>query len=245
MQQNNGLDKSQLISFGVFSMILIGFMFYFQNRNAQAEQEKLAVDAKKTEQTTKAKPVATNLNAATVTPASVQKVNLQNDELALEFSSIGGQLSSVKLNKYEAFGGKPLYLFNNNNASYGFQFKDKTGKVFNTKDLVFVPTVAGNSVTLSSKIGTAVIQFVYTLKAKYTVDFQVKTQGLATLVNDGKADFVYRREIAKAQGQVMGLDGDIGVAARARWNRQWLVVVSTVALKVSEGLIKLAAGRYR
>ena len=47
MQQNNGLDKKQLISFGIFSMILIGFMFYFQNRNAQAEQEKLALEAKK------------------------------------------------------------------------------------------------------------------------------------------------------------------------------------------------------
>lgn len=199
MQQNNGLDKSQLISFGVFSMILIGFMFYFQNRNAKAEQEQLAIDAKKTEQTTKAKPVANNLNAATVTPASVQKVNLQNDELALEFSSVGGQLSSVKLNKYEAFGGKPLFLFSNNNASYGFQFKDKTGKVFNTKDLVFAPTVAGNSVTLSSKIGTAVIQFVYTLKAKYTVDFQVKTQGLATLVNDGKAEFIWDYTVKGAE----------------------------------------------
>ncbi|MBO6201300.1 MAG: membrane protein insertase YidC [Chryseobacterium sp.] len=199
MQQNNGLDKSQLISFGVFSMILIGFMFYFQNRNAKAEQEQLAIDAKKTEQTTKAKPVANNLNAATVTPASVQKVNLQNDELALEFSSVGGQLSSVKLNKYEAFGGKPLYLFSNNNASYGFQFKDKTNKVFNTKDLVFVPTVAGNSVTLTSKIGTAIIQFVYTLKAKYTVDFQVKTQGLATLVNDGKAEFIWDYTVKGAE----------------------------------------------
>lgn len=199
MQQNNGLDKSQLISFGIFSMILIGFMFYFQNRNAKAEQEQLAIDAKKTEQTTKAKPVANNLNAATVTPASVQKVNLQNDELALEFSSVGGQLSSVKLNKYEAFGGKPLYLFSNNNASYGFQFKDKTNKVFNTKDLVFAPTVAGNSVTLTSKIGTAVIQFVYTLKAKYTVDFQVKTQGLATLVNDGKAEFIWDYTVKGAE----------------------------------------------
>jgi len=199
MQQNNGLDKNQLISFGVFSMILIGFMFYFQNKNAQTDQEQLAANAKKTEQITKAKPVATNLNAANVTAASVQKVNLQNDELALEFSSVGGQLSSVKLNKYQAFGGKPLYLFSNNNASYGFQFTDKAGKVFNTKDLVFAPSVAGNSVTLTSKMGSAVIQFIYTLKAKYTVDFQVKTQGLATLVNDGKANFVWNYTVKGAE----------------------------------------------
>ena len=199
MQQNNGLDKSQLISFGIFSMILIGFMFYFQNKNAQEQQEQLAIDAKKTELVTKAKPLATNLNATAVTPTSVQKVKLHNDELDLEFSSVGGQLSSVKLNKFEAFGGKPLYLFNNNNASYGFQFKDKSGKVFNTKDLVFAPQVAGNVVTLSSQIGTATIQFIYTLKAKYTVDFQVKTQGLATLVNDGKANFVWDYNLRGAE----------------------------------------------
>lgn len=199
MQQNNGLDKNQLISFAVFSMILIGFMFYFQNRNAQSEQEKLAAEAKKTEQTTKAKPVATNLNAAAVTSNSVQKVNLQNDELSLEFSSVGGQLSSVKLNKFQAFGGKPLYLFSNNNSNYGFEFKDKSGKVFNTKDLVFVPQVSGNAVTLSSKVGNAVIQFVYTLKPKYTLDFQVKTQGLATVVNDGKANFVWNYNVRGAE----------------------------------------------
>lgn len=199
MQQNNGLDKKQLISFGIFSMILIGFMFYFQNKNAQEQQEQLAKDAKKTELVTKAKPVATNLNSTAVTPTSVQKVNLHNDELSVEFSSIGGQLSSVKLNKFQAFGGKSLYLFNNNNASYGFQFKDKSGKVFNTKDLVFAPQVAGNVVTLSSQIGTATIQFIYTLKAKYTVDFQVKTQGLATLVNDGKANFVWDYSVRGAE----------------------------------------------
>ncbi len=199
MQQNTGLDKSQLISFGIFSMILIGFMFYFQNKNAQEQQAQLAIDAKKTELVTQSKPVATNLNANAVTPTSVQKVKLHNDELALEFSSVGGQLSSVKLNKFQAFGGKPLYLFNSNNASYGFQFKDKSGKVFNTKDLVFAPQVAGNVVTLSSQIGTATVQFIYTLKAKYTVDFQVKTQGLATLVNDGKANFVWDYTVRSAE----------------------------------------------
>ena len=30
----------------------------------------------------------------------------------------------------------PLYLIEKNNSSYGFQFKDKTGKTFNT-NLVF------------------------------------------------------------------------------------------------------------
>lgn len=198
MQQNNGLDKNQLISFAIFSIILIGAMFYFQNRNAKTEQEKLTIDAKKTEQTVKSE-VSTNTNVAAATQNSVEKVNLKNDELSLEFSSAGGQLSSVKLNKFKAFGGKPLYLFNNNNADYGFQFTDKTGKIFNTKNLIFSPQVSDNSVTLSSTVGNAVIQFVYTLKPKYTLDFQVKTQGLANLVNDGKANFIWNYNVKSAE----------------------------------------------
>jgi YidC/Oxa1 family membrane protein insertase len=62
----------------------------------------------------------------------------------MEFSSLGGQVSKVELAKYKAYDHKtdnadlPLYLINKNNSNYGFQFKDKTGKVINTKDLVFL-----------------------------------------------------------------------------------------------------------
>ena len=39
MQQNKGFDKNQLINFIIFSVILIGGMFYFQNRQINAENE--------------------------------------------------------------------------------------------------------------------------------------------------------------------------------------------------------------
>lgn len=192
MQQNNGLDKNQLISFVVFSAMLIAFMFYFQNKQVKKEE---ATAKTKTEKVAPAKTtVAANINAP-INASSIQTVNLKNDLLTLEFSSLGGQISSAKLNKFFAYDKKsdkhdlPLYLFNKNNSSYGFQFKDKTGKTFNTKDLVFTPEVKGNTVTMTSQVSGAVIQFIYTLQDKYTVDFNVKTQGLANLVTDGKADF--------------------------------------------------------
>lgn len=192
MQQNNGLDKNQLISFVVFSAMLIAFMFYFQNKQVKKEE---ATAKAKTENVAPAKTtVAANIKAP-VNASSIQTVNLKNDLLTLEFSSLGGQISSAKLNKFFAYDKKsdkhdlPLYLFNKNNSSYGFQFKDKTGKTFNTKDLVFTPEVKGNTVTMTSQVSGAVIQFIYTLQDKYTVDFNVKTQGLANLVTDGKADF--------------------------------------------------------
>lgn len=201
MQQNNGLDKNQLISFMLFSLIMLGAMFYFQNKQAKEEQLKNAQNPKTEQVNHAAKPaVAANLNT-NVTPSSIQTVNLANDELKLEFSSLGGQLSKVELNKYKAYDQKtdkadlPLYLINKNNSSYGFQFKDRTGKVINTKDLVFTPSVNGNTATLTSNINGATVQFIYTLMPKYTVDFKVRTQGLSQLVTDGKANFVWDYQV--------------------------------------------------
>ncbi len=197
MQQNNGLDRSQLISFFVFSLILVGFMFYFQNKQQNEEAEKLA-KTPKTEQVTK--PIqptqVSNLNTA-LSKDSIKTVQLKNEELDLEFSSLGGQISKVVLPQYKAYDRKtdtadlPLNLIDKNNSTYGFQFKDKTGKIFNTKDLVFSPTVSGNTVTMTTHVNGAVIQFIYNILPKYTVNFQVKTQGLSQIVSDNKADFVW------------------------------------------------------
>ena len=200
MQQNNGLDKNQLISFALFSMILIGAMFYFQNKQAKEQQLKDAQNKTAVSQkvaANNAKPaIVTNLNDSVKT-ASIQQIELKNKELTLGISTLGGQISKVQVNEYKAYNkktdvnDKPLLVFDKNNSSYGFQFKDKTGKVFNTKDLVFSPVQNGNSVTMQTSVNGAVIQFIYTLLNKYTVDFNVKTQGLSQLVADQKAEFVW------------------------------------------------------
>jgi len=209
MQQNNGLDKSQIISFAVLCLVLFGFMFYFQRNSA--EEEKLKAEQQKTEQVKNAvKPTqATNINP-NVTPGAIQVSNLGNNQLKVEFSSLGGQVSKVELLEYKAYDHKtdtadlPLYLINKNNSSYGFQFKDKTGKTINTKDLVFSPTVSGNAVTLTANYNGAIIQFIYTLLDKYRVDFKVRTQGLSKVTSDTKADFIWDysvRNLEKGRAQ--------------------------------------------
>lgn len=211
MQQNNGLDKNQLIIFALFSMIIMGAMFYFQNKQQTEQQLK---EAQNPTQVTQAAPVtkpaiATNLNDS-VQATSIQQVELKNKELTVAISTLGGQLSTVELNEYKAYNkksdinDKKLLLFDKNNSSYGFQFKDKSGKTFNTKDLVFAPNQSGNTVTMQANVNGAVIQFIYTLLDKYTVDFNVKTQGLGQLVADSKADFVWdfsARQMEKGRSQ--------------------------------------------
>lgn len=208
MEQNNGLDRNQLLSFFAFTLILMGFMFYFNQKQAQEQAE---LDRKaKTEQKAAAKTaVAPNING-NITPAAIQAVNLANNELKLEFSTLGGQLSKVELLKYKAYDHKtdkadlPLYLFNKNNSSYGFQFRDRSGKIINTKDIVFTPSVSGNVLTMTANVQGAVLQFVYTLLPKYSVDFKVKTQGLSQVSADGAANFVWDysvRNLEKGRAQ--------------------------------------------
>ncbi|MDV3753735.1 membrane protein insertase YidC [Elizabethkingia anophelis] len=196
MQQNNGVGKSQLISFAVFSLILMGIMFYFQSKQKPEYHAKTQVT--QSAQKSNAVQMQNNANAA-----SIQKVQLKNDLLTVDFTTLGGQISTVRLNKFNAFDektkDKPLLLFANNNADYGFQFKDKSGKVINTKDLVFNAIANGNAITMQANVGAATIQFVYTLLDKYTVDFKVRTQGLSQLVSDNKAEFVWNYNVREAE----------------------------------------------
>ena len=140
-------------------------------------------------------PVANTSATPGTTPNTAEKVSIKNDQLTVEVSGLGGQLASVRINTYNAYDkekkDKPLYLFSNNNSSYGFQFKDKSGKVFNTKDLVFTPQVNGNTVTMQANLGSANIQFIYTLLPQYTVDFKVRTVGLSQVIGEQKANFVW------------------------------------------------------
>ena len=208
--QQKGLDKRQLISFTIFTAILMAAMFYFQNK--QLKEQELNNPEQKVQPAVADKTKvaeATNINS-NVSPNSITTVQLQNEQLLLDFSSLGGQISSVQLKEYKAYDSKtdvadlPLHLITKNNSNYGFQFKDKTGKVINTKDLVFSPTVNGNSVTMTSNLNGAVIQFVYTLLPKYTVDFKVRTKGLSQVVNDANADFIWNynvRNLEKGRSQ--------------------------------------------
>lgn len=217
MQQNNGLDKSQIISFAVLCLVLFGFMFYFQNK--QSKEDAVKAQQQKTEQAKNAvkQTQATNINP-NVTPGSIQTATLANNELKIEFNSLGGQVSKVELAKYKAYDHKtdnadlPLYLITKNNSNYGFQFKDKTGKIINTKDLVFAPVVNGNVATLTANYNGATIQFVYSLnnnpkaelKDQYALDFKVRTQGLAKITSDNKADFIWDysvRNLEKGRAQ--------------------------------------------
>ncbi|SDE03004.1 membrane protein insertase YidC [Riemerella columbipharyngis] len=203
MQQNNGLDKNQLINFAVLTLVLFGALFYFQNR--QAENYK---NQQKTEQKTDAKTVQDNTlqnNVPAVPEGEIQTVSLKNKDLTLAINGLGGQLSSVMMNNYKAYNSKtdkddqPLYLMNDKSSSYGFRFKEKNGKVIDTRNLLFTPQVNGNTVTMTASVDGATIQYVYTIMDDYRVDFKVRTNGLAAISDGSDADFVWNYDVLAAE----------------------------------------------
>ena len=80
MQQNNGLDKRQMISLFVLSAIMMAFMYYYQGK--QADEAKIAEQKSKTEQkATPTKPtIAANI-ASPVNATDIKNVTLKNDLL--------------------------------------------------------------------------------------------------------------------------------------------------------------------
>lgn len=196
MQNNRGLEKAQFINMIVFSGFILAVMLFFQYTN---KKDKDKQQQAKIEQITQEKEIA----ARTAIINNSSKIELKNKELTLQVSTLGGQLSSVKLNQYNAYDNtqkdKPLYLFNNENSNYGFLFKDKTGKTIHTKDLLFTPTLSGNAVIMQAQIDNANIQFIYTLQDNYKIDFQVKTQGLSKIINDNKINFSWDYQVINVE----------------------------------------------
>ncbi len=197
MQQESKFDKNQLIGFILIGIILIGFLVYSNN------QQKKAIDeAQKTEQqviSSENKVQISHEKIASVKPdslaqAKVELLPFSNDEIDVKISTLGAQLREVRLKKWTAYDKdnashkKPLFLVNKDNTDFNISFKDKSGKIINTRDLIFTPSKEGNVTVLTANLeNDSFIQFRYALKGKYSLEFQILTKGLSQITNQQDA----------------------------------------------------------
>jgi YidC/Oxa1 family membrane protein insertase len=97
--------------------MLSSFRFHVLFPKQTIKEDAVKAQQQKTEQAKNAvkQTQATNINP-NVTPGSIQTATLANNELKIEFNSLGGQVSKVELAKYKAYDHKtdnadlPLYL---------------------------------------------------------------------------------------------------------------------------------------
>ncbi len=120
-----------------------------------------------------------------------QIIKLENNVLALEFSTRGGYLRRAMLKDYTSFDSTNVVLFEGNDNSYGFLFK--TGaRVIDSQTLYFTPTVskADNSVTMALALaGGATWNIRYTLpQDSYRLQMEIEQSGMENIIPANAVD---------------------------------------------------------
>ncbi|MGB8704280.1 MAG: membrane protein insertase YidC, partial [Gillisia sp.] len=115
--------------------------------------------------------------------------NFSNDVLELKVDNKGGYISEAKLKKFKTFDSIPVYLIRDGNASFNLNFTTSDGRVMNTKDMYFEPSLSSNgeNKVLSMKLKVSedeYLEYQYTLKpGEYMMDFSIKSKGLTNVFN--------------------------------------------------------------
>jgi len=203
-------DLNSIIGFALIFGIMMWIMY--QNQPTQAEidakkakQEQVAKTKVKTEEVKAVQAVATDSTqvkalqgtlgsfaySAALPSAKNEFTTIENELVTLKIANKGGYIAEATLKNFKSIdkNGPLVQLIKNNNANLNIALQTKEGKVLNTKDLFFEPTLSkidGNQI-LSMKLKAGENQFLeykYVLKANdYMLDFDLRSQGLASVLN--------------------------------------------------------------
>lgn len=125
------------------------------------------------------------------TVGTEQFVTLENKDLRIKISTLGGRIYSTELKNFKTFDGKPLILFDGNQNHFGLTFPVGDKRI-NTNDLYFKPSGGDLNVTgkdsssLTMRLSysaTQFIDYVYSLKPDgYKVGLDIKPTGLSQVL---------------------------------------------------------------
>ncbi|SOC81352.1 protein translocase subunit yidC [Salinimicrobium sediminis] len=127
--------------------------------------------------------------SATLPSASDAETTVGNDVLELSITNKGGYISEAKMKNYKTYDSIPVYLVKDNNAAFNISFTTTDGRVLNTQDMYFEPTVTknGENTVVSMKLKVSPNEFLeyrYVLKpGEYMMDFSIRSQGLNDVFN--------------------------------------------------------------
>ncbi|GAB2774366.1 membrane protein insertase YidC [Salinimicrobium soli] len=117
---------------------------------------------------------------------------VENDLLELTFENKGGYISEAKIKNFKTYDSIPIYLIRDGNASFNLKFSTNDGRVLNTKDLYFEPSVSksGENTVVSMKLKVSpqeYLEYRYVLKpGEYMMDFSVRSQGLNNVLSQSE-----------------------------------------------------------
>lgn len=227
------MDKNTIIGFILIGLILFGYTWYSRPSEDQVAAMKQYNDSiaqiEKAELSAldEISDTATTLTATDTLPVidkdSLQKIEtlkaygafasaavgeeemitLKNDLATITFSNKGARIYKAVLNEYKTYDSLPLTLFNGEENDYGFIFKT-SGRIINTSDLYFKPTVSpdGNSVSMRLDLPQgAYFEMIYTLLPKYMVKLDIKQKGMDRILptNTASLDIYWNQKLRRQE----------------------------------------------
>lgn len=205
------LDINSLIGFILIGGILIWMLYMNQTAPEavvkEAETEQVISTPQETAETelgTTAQPSdsaaiarAQNLlgafgYSATLPSATENTTTIENDLLELKINNKGGYISEARVKNFKTYDSIPVYLIKDGNASFNLNFSTTDGRVLDTQNLYFEPTITknGDNTVLSMKLKVSENEFLeyrYVLKPnEYMLDFSIRSQGLSQIFNTAK-----------------------------------------------------------
>ena len=130
--------------------------------------------------------------SATLPSAKANETTIENELLKIKVSNKGGQITQVELKNYKTHDSLPLYLINNQNASFNINFGTTDNRILNTKDLFFEPSLSknGDNEVLSMKLKVAnskYLEYRYEIKPNdHMIDFAIKSEGMDRAINSSQ-----------------------------------------------------------
>jgi YidC/Oxa1 family membrane protein insertase len=135
------------------------------------------------------------LNLSTLTSLSDdKKIKLETEKFSIEFSSIGGQISSLRLKEHLNYLGKPVNLIGSNNSTFDIDFVTKTGRSFNTKNQFFVPSFSdrGSEKIIQMRLDVSedvFLEYTYTINDNdYIINLDINSSGFKNIL-DANQDY--------------------------------------------------------
>jgi YidC/Oxa1 family membrane protein insertase len=210
------MDRNTIIGLGIIGLLLVGYSIFTKPQREAQMAERARLDSIARVEQVRAMEAAQQANAHTLNsdtlgmgvPDSVsverlsgelgdfanaatgtsEKVVLENDNVKLTFSTLGGRPYRVQLKKYQTFDSLPLLLFDGDSTIFALQFFAENRNI-NTGSLYFQPTVErltgddGRSfqqLTMKMNVSeSASISYIYKLfDNDYMLDFDMRFQGL-------------------------------------------------------------------
>ncbi len=116
-------------------------------------------------------------------------VALENPDVKITFSSVGGRVQEVQLKKYKGFDKKTLVLNNSESAAQSFEVKTLDKQTIDLYALRYEatePKTENGKTTLrfTAKVGDGQVVQIYTLsKNGYLLDYDLKLEGLDKIIN--------------------------------------------------------------